>query len=1669
MGTLAAMKVLRLLPVMLSTALACLGGEHYHLEDCHARRTDVRVESILFMLLVAVFSSLVVFGLSWACGLWEMRRCPTLAVAALPFFFTVAICIVLPFPLIHSITLDVHHRDDARDCYLLANSELAFSVPAPERAELGNRAVRYLAVTTVLNTIGSSGQHLALAFRSLGTGFFVRVTCGTPVLADLLAISPVVLNPFTNVLMKRIVLRMSEIYAGREQTKFMRMTTYAELLIAIIAAVFVGLLDTYGTSSNFPLGTAHAVGIAAILALTVLLVLDGIFSWSAFTSLRAILRSVQMVMPTEESNKSIVSNSLAVAKANLWLVALAVLGTSIFYAMLIVLLGAVTIFYQHESERQESYTGYSGYTEPSDPTLVQGMVPLLIWGLDSIFNDLCAVYLGCGPTQAALQMVMKASEADAVGVPVAETPGVQVLGREHFKESLKVSPRLMPWLPQLLTVFRHVLRTAVGGAGSRSSEPLWATNAVSLPQEAPRFSVRSRQMVLGAARCLRHFAEASMETVAHQCRSCGEEFASKNSLHRHLREAHGAPQNGQQPAVRAPRELPPPMPLGVPIRMPEDRALPESLLRAFNAWARGSPPIFRVPSRVPSRVLRRDVPLKDLEDAWEKGRLWAISVGTRGTFLRQVHGDQSGWLKKAVENPEERDILLSPLQPEVNADLLVAILRGLNVATCHDVHRFARGTWNGQASAQRWQKCAEQAKGRVQIRYQGCKQGYLSPTLCLSGEPRVKQDIFCHEEFAFSFLQRVDGEVFQCLGSIAESMYHFAESCPVSVSTCYGMVTAAIESGNIKNMSSIAAESANSGSTRSEGARDSRLMVRLRGTSEHPAVCVSAMERLWKETNFAAKEGAHVHDLHRIRMVSLQDLSPTLASDAAARCQQKYGGSFARGICKDWTKGHCRFESQCRYVHLLSAPKIGCPLPDGLCEETCFIRDAGLREVLWQNMKKGILRTPLLQLLQQLRDGGENAEDTEIFGMLQREIQNESLVVLVAAPSAKAAHDWQQQIFQSLTSVVQDGSVCVLISPVLQKPPASLMECLMNYCQQELLQPCYPNLRKVCRSCFSLHVLSSGLTKLTKYVGYCYIKPGDTKNKSRWKVKAVPFTFQSKWKPSDNVEQRKRDMEGFLAASGASSEWPSVGVLLESARLLGPASLQAKPGRRSRLGALFWLLESIEGTMGLEGSTCDENEHGEQEEWESEEEEQVFLEMESLASQAPVQTRDPWPVAEDLEMHVWPWHVENYSVEDTVSWCCRKAVSREPLGALQGKRVIRMTSGQHLLSVFVSNLVYGLELADGSVAPERMQSLLQSVGAAPALYSAVLQPDQSGTSSDLFIAVMVACFCRQLAKSCDSESLSHGEVLGGLLIAKALCRGQGRCHQLRRSIIGFLRRHPALCGRLDTVCRGGSVAMGLDTTHSDHDIFLCLKNGAEDMVEELHGAILDLKRTSGRFRFHRAEVVKKDFAVEIKNYYRQRDFDLVPVTFRQGHVGEQQWDPQRGVWQALLHPRLAPKLQLLSEQHPNAFFAMRLVKMWNESLDLRQGKPPMVTLHIPLLTLGAWEAGRLEGSAGVQVYFLRILKYVRESWLRDNVVGHEKILRELDAGPHLRRMIAKYDETMRQRFPEELDRSIQWLELACISEPKASSAALVDGASRLFGCRQLLSRNPSSGSRDLSK
>ena len=81
--------------------------------------------------------------------------------------------------------------------------------------------------------------------------------------------------------------------------------------------------------------------------------------------------------------------------------------------------------------------------------------------------------------------------------------------------------------------------------------------------------------------------------------------------------------------------------------------------------------------------------------------------------------------------------------------------------------------------------------------------------------------------------------------------------------------------------------------------------------------------------------------------------------------------------------------------------------------------------------------------------------------MLQSEIFKENLVLLVAAASSEKAHHWGNEVFQDLASSVNDSDVCVLVSPVLHRPPKSLLECLMAYCKKELLRPSLIHLRKL--------------------------------------------------------------------------------------------------------------------------------------------------------------------------------------------------------------------------------------------------------------------------------------------------------------------------------------------------------------------------------------------------------------------------------------------------------------------------------------------------------------------------------------------------------------------------------------------------------------------------------
>ena len=103
-----------------------------------------------------------------------------------------------------------------------------------------------------------------------------------------------------------------------------------------------------------------------------------------------------------------------------------------------------------------------------------------------------------------------------------------------------------------------------------------------------------------------------------------------------------------------------------------------------------------------------------------------------------------------------------------------------------------------------------------------------------------------------------------------------------------------------------------------------------------------------------------------------------------------------------------------------------------------------------------------MELLDSLREEhGVGSDDSEMLQMLQTEILKENLVLLVAASSAKKANDGGIEVLQNLAASIGKSEVCVLVSPVLKKPPASLLECLMAYCKQELLRPSFLHLRKL--------------------------------------------------------------------------------------------------------------------------------------------------------------------------------------------------------------------------------------------------------------------------------------------------------------------------------------------------------------------------------------------------------------------------------------------------------------------------------------------------------------------------------------------------------------------------------------------------------------------------------
>ena len=343
--------------------------------------------AVLSVLCVCASCSCCVLWASWLCGLWEQARKPTLIMSLVPFLLT-AFCALGP-PLA---------RDDPGRCFATTLPEstqlyglemvlmlaaqmgvswaglcvsLVWLYQIPAKTTLGILAVKYSVLTALLNMMGLLGWTLGGCMTAGVDRFDIN--------AAVFALS--FTGSFvTNILLQKIVIVRTETHSDKEAAGSMRRTIYGEYIggaLLCLGALLHGLTRGRGIvpggllfSGIYMLGSFH------------LLVFDGIFSWHAYVALRQTLQQAQNALPAKACGESRTGTAVAVARNNLRLVLLAVLGTSLHYCTVLALAAWFSI-------SPQSFLRFKFFH-----------VLFPMWCLDSIFNDLCAVYIGCGPTEA---------------------------------------------------------------------------------------------------------------------------------------------------------------------------------------------------------------------------------------------------------------------------------------------------------------------------------------------------------------------------------------------------------------------------------------------------------------------------------------------------------------------------------------------------------------------------------------------------------------------------------------------------------------------------------------------------------------------------------------------------------------------------------------------------------------------------------------------------------------------------------------------------------------------------------------------------------------------------------------------------------------------------------------------------------------------------------------------------------------------------------------------------------------------------------------------------------------------------------------------------------------------------------------------------------------------
>jgi hypothetical protein len=128
-----------------------------------------------------------------------------------------------------------------------------------------------------------------------------------------------------------------------------------------------------------------------------LLCLDLAFSFIVFRIMYCAVQDVRLARASTRSPcKDPLAIAVGVAKLNLVAILTSVFTTSAFYIMACVVLG-------NESLKR--------------PSAMANGIFIASWMLDSLSNDLCALLVGLGPTQSALELVSTARDADVIGTP----------------------------------------------------------------------------------------------------------------------------------------------------------------------------------------------------------------------------------------------------------------------------------------------------------------------------------------------------------------------------------------------------------------------------------------------------------------------------------------------------------------------------------------------------------------------------------------------------------------------------------------------------------------------------------------------------------------------------------------------------------------------------------------------------------------------------------------------------------------------------------------------------------------------------------------------------------------------------------------------------------------------------------------------------------------------------------------------------------------------------------------------------------------------------------------------------------------------------------------------------------------------------------------------------